>query len=121
MKIALILVALQLLALWPISAGQAQTEPFFKGKTIKVIVGFPPGGAVDLWARFIAQHIGKHIPGNPDLIVQNMPGGGSVIAANQLYNMAKPDGLTVGMMSSGLAFNQLTGRKEVQFDVAKFS
>ena len=64
--------------------------------------------------------MGKYIPGNPDLIVQNVPGGGSMIAANQLYNIAKPDGLTLGMVSTGLYFDQLMGRKEVQFDWGRF-
>ena len=93
---------------------------FFKGKQIKIVVGFTAGGIIDLWARLYTQHLGKFIPGNPELIVQNVPGGGSMIAANQLYNIAKPDGLTLAMISSGLYFDQLMGVKEVQFDWAKF-
>jgi len=103
------------------AALQAQGEPFYKGKQIKIIVGFTAGGIVDLWARFYIQHLGKFLPGNPDLIVQNVPGGGSMIAANQLYNLAKPDGLTLGAFSAGLYFDQLTGAKEVQFDWTKFN
>jgi tripartite-type tricarboxylate transporter receptor subunit TctC len=103
-----------------INLAHAQTEPFFKGKQIKIVVGFTPGGIVDLWARLFTQYMGKYIPGNPDLIVQNVPGGGSMIAANQLYNIAKPDGLTLAMVSTGLYFDQLTGVKEVQFDWSKF-
>jgi tripartite-type tricarboxylate transporter receptor subunit TctC len=103
----------------PCHAG-AQTEPFFKGKQISIVVGFTAGGIIDLWARLFTQHLGKYIPGNPSLIVQNMPGGGSMIAANQLYNIAKPDGLTLAMISSGLYFDQLTGVKEVKFDWSKF-
>jgi tripartite-type tricarboxylate transporter receptor subunit TctC len=102
------------------SAAQGQTEPFFKGKSIKIVVGFTAGGIIDLWARLFTQYLGKYIPGNPDLVVQNVPGGGSMIAANQLYNIAKPDGLTLAMISSGLYFDQLMGLKEVQFDWAKF-
>ena len=102
------------------SNSHAQTEPFYKGKQIKIVVGFTAGGIIDLWARLYTQHMGKYIPGNPDLIVQNVPGGGSMIAANQLYNVAKPDGLTLAMLSSGLYFDQLIGVKEVQFDWAKF-
>ena len=120
-KLVLILISCQLWSLWLIPAVQSQTEPFYKGKTLRIVIGFPPGGIVDLWARFIAQYMGRYLPGTPDLIVQNMPGGGSMIAANHLYNIAKPDGLTLGMISTALYFDQLAGRKEVQFDWAKFS
>ena len=64
--------------------GHAQSDLFFKGKQIKIIVGFTAGGIVDLWARLFTQYMGKYIAGNPDIIVQNVPGGGSMIAANQL-------------------------------------
>jgi tripartite-type tricarboxylate transporter receptor subunit TctC len=103
-----------------INTAQAQSDPFFKGKQIKIVVGFTAGGIVDLWARLFTQYMGKYIPGNPDVIVQNVPGGGSMIAANQLYSIAKPDGLTLGMVSTGLYFDQLMGRKEVQFDWGRF-
>lgn len=101
-------------------SAEAQPEPFFKGKQIAIVVGFTAGGIIDLWARLFTQYLGKYIPGNPSLIVQNVAGGGSMIAANQLYNIAKPDGLTLGMISSGLYFDQLIGVKEVKFDWAKF-
>ena len=65
--------------------------------------------------------MGKHIPGNPTLVVQNMPGAGSMVAANHVYNVAKPDGLTLGSIAPGLYLPQLTGSKEVKFDWAKFS
>ena len=103
-----------------INTAHAQSDPFFKGKQIKIVVGFTAGGIVDLWARLFTQYMGKYIAGNPDIIVQNVPGGGSMIAANQLYNIAKPDGLTLGMVSTGLYFDQLMGRKEVQFDWGRF-
>ncbi|MEK6601569.1 MAG: tripartite tricarboxylate transporter substrate-binding protein, partial [Candidatus Binatota bacterium] len=100
----------------------AQAEPFYKGKTIKVIAGTTPGALYDQWARIIASHIGKYIPGNPETIVQNMPGAGHQIAANYLYKVAKPDGLTViGSVIPTLYLNQLIGRKEVQYDWAKFA
>lgn len=102
-----------------LGTAHAQSD-FYKGKQIRIIVGFTAGGIIDLWARLYTQHLGKHIPGNPDLIVQNVTGGGSMIAANQLYNIAKPDGLTLGMISSGLYFDQLMGVKEVQFDWARY-
>lgn len=100
-------------------SAHAQSD-FYKGKQIRILVGFTAGGIIDLWARLYTQHLGKFIPGNPDLIVQNVPGGGSMIAANQLYNVAKPDGLTLAMISSGLYFDQLLGAKEVQFDWARY-
>jgi tripartite-type tricarboxylate transporter receptor subunit TctC len=98
----------------------AQT-PFYQGKTVRIIVGSSTGGGYDLWARLLAQHLGKHLPGNPGLIVQNMPGAGSMVAANHVYNLAKPDGLTLGAILPALYFDQLVGRKEVQFDWAKFT
>ena len=105
---------------WSFDA-QAQA-PFYQGKTIRIVVGTPPGNLYDLWARLIAAHMGKHIPGNPDFIVQNMAGAGHVVAANHLFSIAKPDGLTfIGSVIPSLYLNQLVGRKEIQFDWAKFS
>ena len=98
---------------------QAQT-PFYQGKTIRIVVGNISGDAYDLWARIFAQHMGKYIPGNPNFIVQNMPGGGGIIAANYVYSVAKPDGLTMGAWGPSLYFDQLSGRKEIQFDWSKF-
>ncbi len=95
--------------------------PFYQGKSITLIVGNQAGGLYDLWARLIANHIGKQIPGNPNVIVQNMPAAGSLVAANYLYNVAKPDGLTIGAVIPGIYTDQLIGRKEVQFDWAKFN
>ena len=108
-------------SLWFTSSLQAQGEPFYKGKSVRIVVGFSPGGTFDLWARAMAQHMGKYIPGNPSFIVQNMPGGGSMIAANYIYTVAKADGLTIGTVGPSLYIEQLMGRKEVQYDWAKFS
>jgi len=99
----------------------ATTHDFYKGKTIRIVVGLPAGDLYDLWARLIAQHMGKHIPGNPNMIVQNMPGAASMIAANYVYSVGKPDGLTLAAPLPALYFDQLVGRKEVQFDWAKFT
>ena len=77
-----------------VAAAHAQA-PFFQGKTITTIVGYLPGDGYDIWARLLAAHMPKHIPGNPGMIVQNMPGAGSMIAANYIYNVAKPDGTTM--------------------------
>ncbi|HSK30597.1 MAG TPA: hypothetical protein VLA17_11595, partial [Candidatus Limnocylindria bacterium] len=99
----------------------AAEEPYYKGKTIRFVVGFTPGGGHDLYTRLIAKFIGKHIPGNPSALVQNMPGGGSMIAANHIYKVVKPDGLTVGKWASGLIRQQLMGRKDIEFESRKFA
>ncbi|MBI2986985.1 MAG: hypothetical protein HYY45_09485 [Deltaproteobacteria bacterium] len=106
----------------PIGGGRAhgQTAPFYQGKTIRIIVGFTSGGLYDQYARILSRYMPRHIPGNPDIIVQNMPGAGSLIASNYVYGVAKPDGLTLGMVSSGVYLDQLLGRKEVNHDVRKF-
>ena len=118
-KIAFILLLLLLLLAWAPHI-RAQ-ESFYQGQTIRFVVGFSAGGFYDRWARLVARHLGKHIPGGPDIIVQNMPGAGSVIAANYVYGVAKPDGLTLGMPSASVYMDQLVGRKEVKFDVRKFN
>jgi tripartite-type tricarboxylate transporter receptor subunit TctC len=103
------------------SPSKAQEEPFYKGKTLRVIAGTTAGALYDQWARIIGAHIAKHIAGNPQVIVQNMPGAGHQIAANYLYNVAKPDGLTViGSIIPTLYLDQLIGRPEVKFDWGKF-
>lgn len=96
-------------------------SPFYEKKTIQVVVGSAPGGLYDRWARLFAQYMGKHIPGNPNMIAQNMPGGGSMVAANYLYGLAKPDGLTIGMFQTHMYLQQLVGVKEVKYDMRKFN
>ena len=100
-------------------AAWAQT-PFYQGKTITVIAGVSAGSAYDLYARLMAQFMGKHIAGNPSFIVQNMTGAGSIIGANYVYNISKPDGLTIGAIQPSIYFNQLMKQKEVKYDWAKF-
>ena len=100
--------------------GLAQTN-FYQGKTIAIIVGTVPGGLYDLWGRLLGRIMGKYIPGNPTMMVQNMPGGGSMIAANYLYGVAKSDGLTIGMFQTHMYLQQLVRRPEVKFDVLKFN
>ena len=99
---------------------EAQT-PYYQGKTIRIVTGYPAGDVNDLWPRLIAQHMGKYIPGNPNFIVQNMPGASSMIAANYVYSDAKPDGLTLGWIAPTLYFDQLVGRKEAKYDWARYS
>jgi tripartite-type tricarboxylate transporter receptor subunit TctC len=98
---------------------QAQT-PFYQGKTVVMFVGTKAGDVYDLYARLIGEHMSKHIPGNPNIIAQNMPGAASLIAANHLYNVAKPDGLSLGAIYPALYFQQLTRHKEVKYDWTKF-
>jgi tripartite-type tricarboxylate transporter receptor subunit TctC len=86
-----------------------------------MIIGYSAGGTNDLWARAIARHWGKHIPGNPDFVVQNMPGAGTQVTANYIYGVDKSEGLAMGLLAPALFFNQLAGKKEVMFDWAKFS
>ena len=95
--------------------------PFYQRKTIRIIVGYQPGDNHDQWARTYARFLGKHIPGNPEFVVQKMPGAGAMIAANHVYNLTKPDGLTLGAIGGALIMAQITGRKEVQFDWPKFT
>jgi len=104
---------------WTAKAG-AQAD-FYKGKTITVYVGTTPGALYDQWSRLLAQYMGRHIPGKPESIVQNMPGAGHKIAANYVYTKTKPDGLSlIGSIVPTLYFDQLVGRPEIQFDWGKF-
>jgi tripartite-type tricarboxylate transporter receptor subunit TctC len=98
----------------------AQGDQFYKGKTIRIMVGSTAGGFYDRWGRLFGKYMSKYIPGQPEIIVQNMTGAGSVIAANHVYNVAKPDGLTLVMPLNGVYIDQFVGRKEVQFDMRKF-
>ena len=100
--------------------GRAQTSDY-RGKTVTIVVGTGAGDLYDLYARAIALFMGKYLPGNPSIIVQNMPGAGHMIAANYIYAVAKPDGLTLGAINAGLYFEQLVGRAEVKFDWPKYT
>ncbi len=106
------------LALTTVHAAAAE-QPFYKDKTIRIIVGFAAGGGFDAYARGIARHLGRHIPGNPTIIVENMGGAGSRIAANFLYKAA-PDGSTIGNFIGSLVLQQVMGDKGLQFDARKF-
>ena len=100
----------------PVSAQEA----FFNGKTIRIVVGFSAGGGFDVYSRAIARHIGKHIPGNPTIVVENMTGAASILAANHLYRIAKPDGLTIGNFHGFQVLNQVLGAPGIEFDARKF-
>jgi tripartite-type tricarboxylate transporter receptor subunit TctC len=107
--------------LWVVIDPALAQTPYFQGKTIRIVTGYPAGDVNDMWPRLITQHMGKYIPGNPIFIVQNMPGASSMIAANYVASVAKPDGLTLGWIAPTLYFDQLVGRKEVQYDWGKYT
>ena len=94
---------------------------FYQGKTITVIAAASAGSAYDLYARLMAQFMGKHIPGNPNFIVQNMQGAGSIIGANYIYGLAKSDGSVIGAIQPSIYFNQLVKQPEVKYDWTKFT
>src|SRR5262249_44814698 len=96
----------------------AQT-PFYQGKTVTIIVGTKAGDVYDLYPRLLSDFLTKHIPGNPNVIIQNVAGAAGLIATNQFYNLAKPDGLTLGAIYPALYFEQLAKRPEVKFDWTK--
>src|SRR5258708_19165266 len=117
MKLRLVIGALALLP--PLFSSLAAAQPSFAGKTVSLIVGYKPGGGYDTTARMLARHLPNHLPGKPTVIVQNMPGGNSIIAANHLYNVAKPDGLSFGTFNRNLPIAQLTGVQGVKFDMQR--
>lgn len=118
--VILLFLTLELLSLGIVEAASAQPTPFYNGKTVRLVIGFTPGGFYDRWARLLSRYIPKYIPGNPNFIVQNMPGASSVVAANYVYNIAKPDGLTLLMPINSLYLDQIVGRSEVRFDIRRF-
>jgi tripartite-type tricarboxylate transporter receptor subunit TctC len=119
MKATLSLLAV-VIGLVLLAATELPADDFYKGKTIRFVVGLAPGGGYDLSARTVGRHINKHIPGNPTIVVENMTGAGSTRAANYTYNSAKPDGLFVGIWNSALILRQALGDKAMLFDARKF-
>lgn len=109
-----------ILAFVAVGGASAQADDFYKGKTIRLVVGFSAGGGFDTYARALARHMSKHIPGNPSVVVENMTGAGSLIAANHVYKVAKPDGLTIGHFIGGLFLGQVLGQPGIEFDARKF-
>src|SRR5688500_13308128 len=110
------LVAVYFALVWPAHAA----APYYEGKSIKVIVGFSAGGGFDTYSRLIGRHLGRHIPGNPGVVVENMPGAASLISANHVYNVAKPDGLTILNFHGNQVINQIIGKPGIEFDARKF-
>jgi tripartite-type tricarboxylate transporter receptor subunit TctC len=123
------------LALWSLTVGaggaaaQAGIGPrppdrevaaFYGGRTVRLVVGFTAGGGFDVYSRLIARHLGRHIPGQPAVLVENMPGAASIVAANHLYNVAPRDGTVIGNVSGAIILEQLFANPAVQFDMARF-
>ena len=100
---------------------ESTAAPFYEGKVIKLIVGSKPGGGYDRTARLVGKYLPRHIPGKPVIIIQNMEGADSIIAANYVYNIAKPDGLTIGAFNQAMPLNQLSNLPGVRLDVRKFA
>jgi len=119
-KMPVLLTSIMLLAIL-VSPPTLSAAPYYQGKIITLIVGSEAGGGHDRVARFIAKHLPKHIPGKPTVIVQNMPGASNMVAANHLYHVAKPDGLSILHTHRGLVFMQLLKVKGIEYDIRKFS
>jgi tripartite-type tricarboxylate transporter receptor subunit TctC len=102
----------------------AQAQPvadFYRGKTVQMLIGYTAGGGYDLNARVLARHMGKHIPGNPNIVAQNMAGAGSLRLANFLYNVAPKDGTAIGMVGRGMAMEPLIGGSATQYDARRYA
>jgi tripartite-type tricarboxylate transporter receptor subunit TctC len=104
-----------------LSSAEVTAAPYYEGKTMRIIVGFTPGGGYDRMARLLGKYLPKYIPGNPTIIIENMGGASSIIAANHIYNAAKPDGLTIGTLNRAIPFAQLIKLEGVKFDVTKYA
>ncbi|MBI2358303.1 MAG: hypothetical protein HYV04_05270 [Deltaproteobacteria bacterium] len=101
--------------------GLSHGAAYYEGKTLTIVVGYKPGGGYDRYARLFAKYLPRYMPGNPTIVIQNMPGANSIIAANHIYSVAKPDGLTIGTFNNGLVIAQLTKVEGVRFDLTKIA
>lgn len=112
--------ALVLAAVSSPATAQPAVEQFYKGRTIDLIIGYPPGGSNDVFARFVARYMGRYIPGNPNIVTRNMPGGGSLLAANHVYNVAPKDGSVIGITSPTIPLDEKLGNPAVKYQADKF-
>ncbi len=119
-RVRLFVLILTVLASADLAYAASTDDSFYKGKTVRLIVAFSAGGGYDTYSRTIARHLGKYIPGNPTVVVDNMTGAGGIIHANYMFKQAKPDGLTIGNNSGGLFLQQVMGAKGIEFDGKKF-
>jgi tripartite-type tricarboxylate transporter receptor subunit TctC len=109
------------LALLPAAAVAQPVEEFYRGKTVSMIIGYATGGANDIYARAVARHIGRHIPGNPTVVPRNMPGGGSLVAANHVFNVAPKDGTTLSLIAPTIPLEERLGVPNVMLKSAEFN
>ncbi len=116
-----LLLSATLLLCAAIPAMAQSVEQFYAGKTIELIVGYPPGGSNDVYGRAVARFIGRHIPGNPQVVFRNMPGAGSILAANHIYNVAPKDGTVLGLLAATNTIDEKLGAPGVKFETAKFT
>jgi tripartite-type tricarboxylate transporter receptor subunit TctC len=103
-----------------IATMESRAQPSFAGKSIQLVIGVSPGGGYDLWGRTVARHLGKHLPGKPAIVPQNMPGAGSLVAANYLYNVAPRDGTAIAIIARDTPLAPLMGTDGGRFDATKF-
>jgi tripartite-type tricarboxylate transporter receptor subunit TctC len=118
MKVGAILVVLAV-AFSPVAQAQDAAE-FYRGRTVSLVVGFNPGGGADTYARLVARHLGKHVAGNPTVVVRNMQGAGSVVAANHIYNVSPKDGTELGLFAGNITIDPLMGGTQHKYDARKF-
>ncbi len=116
-----VLLLFALLALVPEGTGAQTLAPFYRGKQVSMLIASGAGGGYDTYARTLARHMAKHIPGNPTIVPRNLPGAGGLIAANTLYNSSAPDGLTFAALTNGAAMDPLFGERAARFDAQKFN
>lgn len=119
---SLILIVASLVLAQPISAPTSQAQDFYRGKSVTLFAGQPPGGGIDSEMRLVAQFFGRHIPGEPAIVARNMPGAGGMILGNHLYGVARPDGLTLGMPGrSGFVLAPIISAADTKYDLRKFT
>ena len=104
----------------PCASHAQSVADFYKGKSVELLIGYSGGGGYDVYARLLARHIGRHVPGNPTIIPRNMPGAGSLVLANWLYNVAPKDGTAIGMIGRGTPFDPMLGIDAAKFDPTKY-
>ncbi len=121
MKLSCCVVPLVFTAILPSAAHAQDAAEFYRGRTVSLIAGFNPGGGADTYARLVARHLGKHIPGTPTVVVRNMQGAGSVIAANHIYNVSAKDGSELGLFAGNITIDPLIGGTQHKYDARKFN
>ena len=120
-EMQIIYAAFVIAVLLPVPASAQPAVEFYKGKQIRIVVGSTSGGDYDVWARLLARHWPRHIPGQPNIIVENMPGAGTLVATNHLYNVAPKDGTAIGMVSRSMPAAAVMKVANVRFDPARFN